>query len=57
MPKDILISLMVLIENNRNLSSYELALKIKNEIIDAEITDKMFELISDYEMRLKECGR
>lgn len=55
MAQDILISLLVLIEANKDLSSYELALKIKNEIIDAEITDKMFELITEYERKLKEC--
>lgn len=47
MAQDILISLMVLIEQNQNLSSYELASKIKNEIIDPMIVEQMVELLRE----------
>ena len=57
MAQDILISLLVAIENGKDLSSYELALKIKNDVIDPLITEQVFDLIRDYEERLKECGK
>ena len=55
MAQDILISLLVTIENNKDLSSYDLALKIKHEVIDALLTDQMLDLIADYEKKLKDC--
>ena len=57
MAQDMLISLLVAIENGKDLSSYELALKIKSEVIDPLITEQVFDLIRDYEERLRECGR
>ena len=57
MAQDILISLLVAIENGKDLSSYELALKIKTEVIEPLITEQVFDLIRDYEDRLKECGK
>jgi hypothetical protein len=41
MAQDVLISLMVLIEQNKDLSSYELALKIKSEIVDVLVNEHM----------------
>ena len=57
MAQDILINLLVAIESGKDLSSYELALKIKSEVIDPLITEQVFDLIRDYEDRLKECGK
>lgn len=54
MAQDILISLIVVIENNKHLTSYELASKIKNEVVDPLITEQVFYLIMEYETKLRE---